>query len=60
MANTFEYFNVIQLSDHGKNVAIKIDMDKAFDTMQWAFILKVMSCFGFDDTFLGWVWNPFA
>lgn len=51
----FDYFNVMQLSICGKNVSLKIDIYKDFDTMSWGFILKVMSCFSFDDIFLVWI-----
>lgn len=56
MADEFEFFNAMQLSSQGSNVTYKIDIHKALDTMYWDFILKVIQCFGFDDTFLiSWI-----
>lgn len=36
------------LSKGGGNLALKVDIRKAFDTMNWDFILKVLGCFGFN------------
>lgn len=33
-------------------MAVKIDMQKAYDRLEWGFILKVMKCFGFVDKWL--------
>ncbi|KAK3019305.1 hypothetical protein RJ639_004625 [Escallonia herrerae] len=38
-------------------MAIKIDMEKAYDKMEWAFILAVLENFGFDSRWSGWVNN---
>lgn len=43
------------------NLSMKIDVKKAFDTMDWNFFLKVLNSFGFDLKFCNWVkviyWN---
>ncbi|KAK2996151.1 hypothetical protein RJ639_029510, partial [Escallonia herrerae] len=41
----------------GKNelMAIKIDMEKAYDKMEWSFILNILKNFGFDQKWIGWV-----
>lgn len=35
----------------GGNIAMKIDIRKAFDTMHWDFLLYVLSCMGFEEHF---------
>ncbi|KAI5412040.1 hypothetical protein KIW84_056931 [Lathyrus oleraceus] len=41
---------------HG-NLALKIDISKAFDTLDWSFLIKVLKQFGFYFTFCNWP-NP--
>ena len=41
------------------NIAIKIDIRKAFDTMNRDYILKVLSCFGFSNNFIQWIQEIF-
>ena len=36
-------------------MAIKIDMEKAFDRMEWNFILAILSKLGFHPTWINWV-----
>ncbi|XP_019425135.1 PREDICTED: uncharacterized protein LOC109334017 [Lupinus angustifolius] len=48
----------INLLDHkcfGGNLAIKIDVRKAFDTMDWNFLLQTLHAFGFHDQFIQWI-----
>ena len=52
---TSECFNLLDLKNQGGNVAIKIDIAKAFDTLDWGFLLKVLHSFGFNHTFIGWI-----
>jgi hypothetical protein len=40
---------------YGGNLAIKIDIAKAFDTIDWHFLIKVLKTFGFGDTFCNWI-----
>ena len=34
---------------------IKVDIKKAFDTLNWKFITSVLRSFGFSDTFTTWI-----
>ncbi|CAA6674462.1 unnamed protein product [Spirodela intermedia] len=36
----------------GSNIIIKLDMEKAFDRIEWSFLIKVLRCFGFTDDFI--------
>ena len=40
-------------------MAIKIDIKKAFDTMEWDFIFAVLLSFGFSQKFCDWIWSIF-
>lgn len=35
--------------------ALKLDMEKAYDRMEWHFILWVLRCFGFSEVWVGWI-----
>ncbi|CAJ2640752.1 unnamed protein product [Trifolium pratense] len=37
------------------NLAMKIDISKAFDTLDWSFLLKVLKQFGFNTVFYNWI-----
>ncbi|KAK2429733.1 hypothetical protein QL285_028147 [Trifolium repens] len=50
-----EAANLIHNKAHGGNLALKIDITKAFDTLDWSFLLKVLKTFGFNDTFCNWI-----
>ena len=36
-------------------MAIKLDLQKAYDRVNWDFLKTVMGRFGFNDTFIGWI-----
>jgi len=36
-------------------MAMKIDVRKAFDTINWRFLIHVLQCFGFDPLFCEWI-----
>ena len=54
-----EAFNCLDGFNASRNFAIQMDIAKAFDTMDWRFILKVLKSFGFSDTFCSWISNIF-
>ncbi|KAL6190669.1 hypothetical protein ACLB2K_037063 [Fragaria x ananassa] len=53
--STSECFNLLDNKCYGGNVAIKVDITKAFDTLSWDFLLSVLQAFGFHQVFLGWI-----
>ena len=36
-------------------MAIKLDLQKAYDKMNWSFLKKVLLRFGFNETFTSWI-----
>lgn len=37
------------------NLILKVDIRKAFDTLRWSFLLRVLSLLGFSPTFVAWI-----
>ncbi|XP_024172190.1 uncharacterized protein LOC112178246 [Rosa chinensis] len=52
---TSECMNLLDHKSKFGNMAIKFDIAKAFDTVDWNFLLRVLLAFGFDRTFVNWV-----
>jgi hypothetical protein len=52
---TSEAINVLHKRSFGGNLAIKVDIAKAFDTLQWPFLLRVLKAFGFNQIFCHWI-----
>jgi len=50
-----EAINLLHKKTYAGNIALKIDITKAFDTLDWKFLLKVLNCFGFNSTFCKWI-----
>ncbi|XP_057791433.1 uncharacterized protein LOC131008538 [Salvia miltiorrhiza] len=50
-----EGFNCMNRTNCSANMACKIDIKKAFDTMSWDFILKVFRVLGFHERFIQWL-----
>lgn len=42
----------------GNNVALKLDMAKAYDQMSWYFIIKMLRYFGFLDWWVSSIFGP--
>ncbi|XP_019418539.1 PREDICTED: uncharacterized protein LOC109329320 [Lupinus angustifolius] len=55
---TYIGFEAINLLDHktrGGNLAIKLDVKKAFDTIDWRFLMDTLKAFGFANSFIHWI-----
>jgi hypothetical protein len=50
-----EAANLLHSKVFGGNLALKIDITKAFDTLEWSFLIKVLKSFGFCETFCHWI-----
>jgi hypothetical protein len=50
-----EAANLLHNKSFGGNLALKIDITKAFDTLDWNFLLKVLKTFGFNEKFCQWI-----
>jgi ribonuclease HI len=50
-----EAANLLHSKSFGGNLALQIDVTKAFDTLDWKFLLKVLRSFGFCDKFCNWI-----
>ncbi|RVW14110.1 LINE-1 reverse transcriptase-like [Vitis vinifera] len=40
-----------------KGIICKLDIEKAYDSINWQFLLKVMQKLGFGSKWIGWMWN---
>ncbi|KAH6815712.1 hypothetical protein C2S51_020532 [Perilla frutescens var. frutescens] len=52
-----EGVNALNQTHNGSNMAIKVDITKAFDTMNWDFLCRVLKRFGFSEKFIITVHN---
>jgi len=50
-----EAINMLSKKVRGGNATYKVDIHKAFDTINWKFLLLVLTRFGFDSSFVGWI-----
>lgn len=41
----------------GSNVMLKLDMAKAYDRLNWAFLIQVLRSFGFREHFIDMMWR---
>ncbi|XP_057779814.1 uncharacterized protein LOC130998415 [Salvia miltiorrhiza] len=55
-----EGFNSMQRTNRGSNMACKIDIRKAFDTIRWEFIMQVLRANGYHEKFVNWIWIIFS
>ncbi|XP_058783255.1 uncharacterized protein LOC131657925 [Vicia villosa] len=52
---TSEAINLLNNKSFSGNIALKIDITKAFDSISWKFILKTLNSFGFSSIFCNWI-----
>lgn len=51
-----ELFHTMKHKNGRKGVmAVKMDMQKAYDRLEWGFILVVLRCFGFPAKWIKWI-----
>lgn len=50
-----EAINLLEKRQYGGNVALKVDIAKAFDTLDWNFLILVLRRFGFHEKFVHWI-----
>jgi hypothetical protein len=55
LCTTSEVANLLHNKTFGGNLALKIDITKAFDSLEWPFLLKVLKCYGFNEVFCQWI-----
>ncbi|CAI8589995.1 unnamed protein product [Vicia faba] len=51
----YEVANLLDRKTLGGNTALKVDITKAFDTINWSFLIKVLELYGFNNTFCHWI-----
>jgi exonuclease III len=49
------FHSMKQKRGNGGLMALKLDMEKAFDSMEWDFLLKILSLLGFHPTWVHWI-----
>jgi len=52
---TSKAINVLHRKSFGGNLALKVDIAKALDTLDWSFLSRVLKSFGFNDLFCKWI-----
>ncbi|XP_019430034.1 PREDICTED: uncharacterized protein LOC109337509 [Lupinus angustifolius] len=50
-----EAINLLDYKTFGGNIAIKLDIKKAFDTLDWNFLMDTLKAFGFSIQFCNWI-----
>ncbi|XP_042484676.1 uncharacterized protein LOC122064959 [Macadamia integrifolia] len=52
---TSELANLMYSATRGGGLGLKIDIRKAYDTISWSFLFKVMEKFGFSENWITWL-----
>uniref|UniRef100_A0A8C5GMF3 Reverse transcriptase domain-containing protein n=1 Tax=Gouania willdenowi TaxID=441366 RepID=A0A8C5GMF3_GOUWI len=55
--NVRRLFNLINMAQNSKKktIILSLDAEKAFDRVNWSFLLAVLDRFGFGDSFIQWI-----
>jgi hypothetical protein len=49
------FHSIKKKKGNGGLMALKLDMEKAFDFMEWSFLLKILELLGFQPTWIKWI-----
>ncbi|XP_059440565.1 uncharacterized protein LOC132173020 [Corylus avellana] len=49
------FHSMKQKKGNGGLMVLKLDMEKAFDSMEWEFLLKILELLGFNSTWIQWI-----
>lgn len=52
-----EIIQGINQPNKGGNMAIKLDMTKAYDRLSWSFLTSVLRRFGFNEVWIDMIWQ---
>ena len=52
-----ELISNIRRKCRGGNLALKLDMARAYDRLSWLFLINMLRWFGFGEKFIGMVWR---
>jgi hypothetical protein len=55
-----EEINVLHKKTFSGNLALKVDIAKAFDTLDWSFLIKVLKAYVFNSTICKWILSILA
>jgi len=50
-----EAINLLDKKQYGGNIALKVDIWKSFNTLDWKFLISVLRSFGFAPLFCDWI-----
>ncbi len=50
-----ESINLLDRKSFGGNIGLKLDIHKAFETLEWDFLFQVLNNFGFSTQFSSWI-----
>ncbi|PKA51161.1 hypothetical protein AXF42_Ash010601 [Apostasia shenzhenica] len=57
---SFVPFHTINSGNRGTNIALKLDLEKAYDRVEWKFMMKMLSSLGFSAGFCNIIYNSIS
>lgn len=54
---TSEVVNLMHKKSYGGNLVMKVEIKKAFNSINWLFLTQVLKQFGFNDILNNWIWT---